>query len=355
MTTMSQAFTLLNPGPINVSAAVRDALATSPDQCHREPEYLDMQGRVREKLALAFGVKDAYEAILVTGSGTAAMEAMVTSVVGTGLLVIDNGVYGSRLASMAEVHRIPVRRLSTSWFERPDPTVMEHALDGCLDTIAVVHHETTTGLLNDLRAVSQIAQRRQCRLIVDSVSGLGGEYFDFREITPDAVCSTANKCIQGLPGVSFVLVRKGLSFERRSVYLDLGTLLYKQQSGDTPFTPAIQVTAALEAALDELIVETVPGRIARYRRAATALRAAIEGLGLELLLPAELRSNTITCAQLPNHVSYEQIHASMRSQGYIIYAGPGDLGHKAFRVANMGLIPSSRIEAFGPALARAIA
>ncbi|MHC5011439.1 MAG: hypothetical protein ACYTG6_10880 [Planctomycetota bacterium] len=101
---MTQAFTLLNPGPINVSAGVRRALADSPDQCHREPEYLTMQGRVREKLLEAFGIAADYDVALITGSGTAGMEAMVASVVGDGVLVVDNGVYGDRLLKMAEAH-----------------------------------------------------------------------------------------------------------------------------------------------------------------------------------------------------------------------------------------------------------
>jgi 2-aminoethylphosphonate-pyruvate transaminase len=352
---VGQAFTLLNPGPINVSERVRRALADSPDQCHREPEYLSMQGRVREKIVRAFGIERDYDAVLLTGSGTAGMEAMVASVVGTGVLVVDNGVYGARLAAMAAAHGVPHKVLRCSWFERPDPDAVRDALEDGLDTIALVHHETTTGLLNDVEAIAQVAHESGRRLVVDSVSGLAGEPLDFASAAPDAVCCTANKCIQGLPGVSFVLVRKGTPLVRRSIYLDLGNLLAKQVAGDTPFTPAIQVTAAFEAALDELIEETVAGRIARYGRACEVLRAAIASLGLDLLLPPALRSNTITCARLPAGVTYEQIHDRMRAEGYVIYAGQGDLKKEAFRVANMGAIPARELERFESALRRAIA
>src|SRR5215510_8213639 len=99
-------YVLLNPGPINVSARVRKALADCPDLCHREPEYLEMQTRVRAKLARAFGVEDAYDAILLTGSGTAAVESMVVSTVGTGVLVVDNGVYGDRICKIAEAYAL---------------------------------------------------------------------------------------------------------------------------------------------------------------------------------------------------------------------------------------------------------
>jgi 2-aminoethylphosphonate-pyruvate transaminase len=186
------------------------------------------------------------------------------------------------------------------------------------------------------------------------VSGLAGEAFDFGEIAPTAVCCTANKCIEGLPGVSFVLLRKGTSLERRSVYLDLEGQLEHQRAGGTPFTPAIQVTAALEAALDLLAEETVAGRITRYRGASDRIRGAMAEFGLELLLAPDLLSNTITCARMPAGASYERIHARMREDGFVIYAGQGDLAKASFRVANMGQIPDERLADFGPALKRAI-
>jgi len=351
---MGEAFTLLNPGPINVSERVRRALATCEDQCHREPEYLAMQERVRAKLVAAFGVGSDYDAVLVSGSGTAGMEMMMCSVAGDGVLVLDNGVYGDRLKQMAEAHGVRTKVLRGTWFERIDPAAVRDALEDGIDTIAMVHHETTTGLLNDVATIADVARATGRRLIVDSVSGLAGERFDFGRIQPAAVCSTANKCIQGLPGVSFVLLRKGTPLRKRSVYFDMGNQLKHQQAGGTPFTPAIQVTAALEAALDELIEETVAGRISRYGHASATVRAALAELGLALLLPQALLSNTITCARLPQGVTYAQIHERMREDGFVLYGGQGDLAKEAFRVANMGLIPQARLDAFGPALRRAI-
>jgi 2-aminoethylphosphonate-pyruvate transaminase len=353
--TLTQAFTLLNPGPVNVSERVRRALAASLDQCHREPEYLDMQGRVREKLARAFGIADRYDVALLTGSGTAAMEAMVLSATGKGLLAIDNGVYGDRLALMAEARGIPCRRLKATWFERPSVDAVRALLrGGDLDTVAIVHHETTTGLLNDLPSVAAACREAGAGLLVDGVSSLGGEALDFGVVAPAALCCTANKCVQGLPGVSFVLVRKGTPLARRSVYLDLQNLLEKQARGDTPYTPAIQVTAALEAAVDELIEETVPGRIARYRRASTRIRRAAASLGVEATLPAALHSGTITSFRLPKGVTYERVHDRMREDGFVIYGGQGDLKRSAFRVANMGVIPDEALERFEVALRRAV-
>jgi 2-aminoethylphosphonate-pyruvate transaminase len=292
--------------------------------------------------------------VLVSGSGTAGMEMMTCSVAGDGVLVLDNGVYGDRLKQMAEAHGIRCKVLKGSWFERIDPADVRAALDDDIDTIAMVHHETTTGLLSDVGAIAAVARETGRRLIVDSVSGLAGEAFDFDDIQPTAVCSTANKCVQGLPGVSFVFVKKGTPLRKRSVYFDMANQLKNQDAGGTPFTPAIQVTAALEVALDELIEETVAGRIARYRHASSTVRSILAGLDLALLLPEHLLSNTITCAKLPENVGYEQIHTRMREDGFVIYGGQGDLAKEAFRISNMGLIPQERLDALGAALKRAI-
>ena len=348
------AFTLLNPGPINVSKAVRDALHHSLDQCHREPEYLAMQDRVRRKLVSVFGVSSHYEAALITGSGTAAMEAMVNSVVEHGLLVLVNGVYGERLARIGRAHGLAVDVVERNWLEAHDPSTLGDALHDGIDTVAVVHHETTTGLLNDIPGIAAACRDHGKRLIVDSVSGLGGESFDMAEIEPAAVCCTANKCIQGLPGVSFVLVHRDTPLHSRSVYLDLPGILEKQRKSDTPFTPAIQVMAALEAALDELDAETVAGRIARYKAASTSIRATMERLDLTCLLPQDVRSNTITCAHLPSGITYTHIHDAMREKGFVIYGGQGHLSATAFRVANMGIIPPKRLKDFDKALEYAL-
>lgn len=350
------ALTLLNPGPINVSARVREALATCPDLCHREPEYFELQDEVRRLLVDVFGIGADYEAALVSGSGTSGMEAMLASVVGTGVVVVDNGVYGDRLAQMAAAHRIPHRVVKCDWFHRPDEDDLEVALaDPALDTLAIVHHETTTGLINDLEEIAARARRHGKRLIVDSVSGLAGEPFDFRVIRPDAVCSTANKCIHGLPGVSFVFVRKGTPLERRSLYLDLGLALAKQRASDTPFTPAIQVMAAFAEALRELGEETIAARQATYKARSDTIRSTLETLGLELMLPPALRSRTITSARLPAGLDYPTLHDRMKERGFVIYAGQGKLSEVAFRIANMGVWPEGRLDDLVAALREVLA
>jgi 2-aminoethylphosphonate-pyruvate transaminase len=189
---------------------------------------------------------------------------------------------------------------------------------------------------------------------VDGVSSLAGETFDFAKLAPEAVACTANKCVQGLPGIAFVLVKKGARLRRRSLYLDLGNVRDHQERGDTPFTPAIQVVAALEAAADELIEETVAGRIKRYRAASDRIRAAADEIGLKRMLPKKLLSNTITSFALPAGVEYPQVHDRMKEDGFVVYGGQGDLKKKAFRIANMGAIPEEALARLPAALRRAV-
>jgi 2-aminoethylphosphonate-pyruvate transaminase len=348
-------YVLMNPGPCNVTDRVRSALSTV-DLCHREPEYFECQNDVRQLLLDVFGLDAAeYAPILLTGSGTAAMEATIASAIGPGekVLVINNGVYGDRLAKMARAHQIDTVELVLEWTERPDSAKISAALDAdpSIRTLAIVHHETTTGLLNSLEEVATVAQERGVDLIVDTISGLAGEAFDFDRIQPAYTIGTANKCIQGLPGISFVIARRraierAAGFPPRTIYLNLPSYLATQEQSNTPFTPAVQVVFAFREALRELSEETVAGRINRMRNASAILREGFVNLGLELLLPEEQRSNTITMIRLPEGLDYPTLHDAVKEMGFIIYAGQGDLSKTCFRVANMGAIPTDELHRF---------
>ena len=350
---------LMNPGPVNVSERVRRALL-GPDLCHREDEYYDLQDEIRALLLEVFGLDGSeWASVLITGSGTAALEMAVSSSVSPGgrMLVVDNGVYGDRIAKIAEAHWIAHDRVVADWTAAaPLDRVAEALSAGTYEVVAAVHHETTTGLINPIGRLAELARSHGAALVVDSISGLAGEAFGFEA---DLVVGTANKCVQGLPGVSFALGRRGFfekiaAYPPRSLYLHLPNQLAHQERRSTPFTPAIQVSYALCEALIELREETVAGRIARYQRAAATLRGGFERLGLRYLLSAELRSNTITSVELPAGVAYEGLHDALKARGYVIYAGQGGLAAKAFRVANMGWIPEDALRAFEGHLAEAL-
>jgi 2-aminoethylphosphonate-pyruvate transaminase len=336
-------YILLNPGPVNVSPRVQQALLRG-DLCHREEEFSDLLVAIRSKLLRAFAPRG-YTAIPLSGSGTLAVEAMVSSALPEGrkLLVINNGVYGERMLRMAEAHRIPAVELRYGWTERPDLEQIENTLkaDPAIGAVALVHHETTTGLLNPVTEVGVITRRVGRLLLLDAVSALGGEDLDLARDGVDLCACTANKCVQGLPGVAFVLVGNEAMMAmqehpRRSLYLHLPLHWEAQERRSIPFTPSVQAWYALDAALDELLEETVAARVKRYRTAAFLLREGFTRMGLKFLLPPEYHANSLTSLLLPEGMTYPRLHDDLKESGFVIYEGQGKLQTGIFRVANMG-------------------
>jgi 2-aminoethylphosphonate-pyruvate transaminase len=345
---------LLNPGPVNVTDRVRQALML-PDLCHREKEFSDLMAAIRIKLLKAFDIEEDYTSVLVSGSGTAALEMAVSSSISPGrsMLVIQNGVYGERIGKICDVYKLNRRTIELEWGKPPSLEDIENQLkqNPDIEVVALVHHETTTGLLNPLKEVGELARRYKKIFLVDCISSLAGDEIDFESCPIDIAVGTANKCIQGFPGVSFVLFRKK-DLERlnkipeRTLYFNLTGYHKAQEKGGMLFTPAIPAHYALDVALDELIEETVAGRVQRYASAAKFLRNGFKGLGLEFLIPEGWRSNCLTGLYLPKGMSYEKLHEELKANGFVIYAGQGNLSDNIFRIANMGDITQEEFERF---------
>ena len=347
---------LLNPGPVNVSERVRNAL-TMQDICHRESECADLMANIQDKLLRAFvpGAESDYVAILLTGSGTAAVEATILSALPMGkrFIVINNGVYGQRISLMVASQRLGASEIKVEWHTRPDPEKVRLILQQHKEAyaVAMVHHETTLGLINPVEEIAKIVDGFNRVFIVDSVSGLAGESIDIAKSHMYLVAGTAGKCIQGFPGVSFVLARKGymdkmLKFPKRSCYLNLANYYQAQQQGSVPFTPAVQVYSAFHEALTELLEEGVNNRIQRYARGAKVIREGMASLGVQAVLPAEVQSNSLTAFYLPDGVSYQNLHDQLKAREFVIYAGQDHLESKIFRVANMGNLEEKDFQAF---------
>ena len=340
--------TLLNPGPANTTETVRSAASRVPDLCHREQEFFEVMQEVRRELTeIAGGSESTHSTVIFTGSGTAAVEATVASAVPKNgkILVVDNGVYGDRIAKMAEAHRIPFQRLKYEWTQAAVPGDLDAALaeDDSITHVAVIHHETTTGLLNPVHEIGEVVARRGRSLIVDAMSSLAGEKLDVVADNIDYVASSSNKCLQGLPGLSFVVARRGClealdGGPTRSVYLDLHNQWTQEEADNTPFTPAIQVFFNLKQAIAELRAETLEGRLARYAACAATLRDEMQQLGFRILVPESCRSNLLTTFLLPVGLEYDPLHDAMKRRGYIIYAGQSSLKEIAFRIANLGTL-----------------
>ncbi|MFF6931064.1 MULTISPECIES: pyridoxal-phosphate-dependent aminotransferase family protein [Streptomyces] len=346
---------LLNPGPVNVHDRVRAALA-GPDECHREPESQALLGTVGGKITEVCGAgRDSHATVLFTGSGTAALEAVLSSVVPADgrLLVLDNGHYGERLLRIADVHGIATVRLEFGWAVPLDLDAVDQALaaDAGITHVAVVHHETSTGMLNPLRELGPLVARHGRSLIADAISSLGAEDLDVVRDHVDWCVGTANKCLEGMPGISFVCApRERLEaladVPARTFYFDLSAN-YRAQvvKGSPQFTPAVQILRALDAALDLTLAEGVAARTARYAARAAEIRAGLEERGIELLLPPERRAGSITNAHLANGMTYDELHDGLKEHGYVIYATQ-EKSAGVFRLANMGQLTGEDIAGF---------
>jgi 2-aminoethylphosphonate-pyruvate transaminase len=347
---------LLNPGPVNISERVRQAL-TRPDLCHRESEFAELLHRIQTKLLRAFvpGAESEYVAVVLTGSGTAAVEAALMSSLphGRRILILNNGVYGERMSQIVGLHRLGVSELKYEWTVRPDPDKLLLALRQHQEVhvVGMVHHETTTGLINPVKEIADIVDNQNRVFVLDAVSALAGEPIDIAGSHIYMVAGTAGKCIQGIPGVSFVLVRKGFvermrAYPKRSWYLHLTHYIDNDGRGTVPFTPAVQIYYAFDEALSELLEEGVANRIHRYKRMAAIIRDRMAKLGIKPVLPPDHQSNTITAYYVPEGVSYQSLHDRLKAAGYVIYAGQGNLENRIFRVANMGALTESQFTGF---------
>ena len=355
-----QRMVLLNPGPVTLTKRVRAAL-TEGDWCHREPEFAALTQDTNRRLVSVYpNLVENYAAVTMTGSGTSAVEGMLASFAPDtgGTLVLANGVYGERMAKMLTAHRKPHELQCGPWTEPVDLDAAAAMLDAHpgITHIATVHHETTTGRLNDLDAIGALCRKRDIALLLDGVSSYGAEAIDAEAWNLEAVAATANKCLHGVPGLSFVVGHERLwtrtSAQVGSVYLDLNAY-YAGQHGEgfSPFTQSVQVAFALRVALDEL--EEAGGWRARrqsYLDRATRIHAALDAAGVGLLLGEEESSCVLRSYLLPDGVGYQELHDRLKQAGFVIYAGQGQLAPDIFRLAYMGDITAADLDSLCAAL-----
>ncbi|WP_069705271.1 2-aminoethylphosphonate aminotransferase [Burkholderia seminalis] len=341
---------LLNPGPVTLTERVRRSLL-QPDLCHRESEFFDLQDEARARLVAAYELDPAeWTAVLMTGSGTAAVESMIAALVPQDgkLLVIENGVYGERITQIATQYGIAHDVLKHEWMQAPDPAQIAARLDaGGYTHVAVIHHETTTGRLNDLGAIAEVCRARGVKMLVDGVSSFGAEAIDFAGGDIDAVAATANKCLHGVPGAAFVIVRRRALAKAasRTYYLDLGRLAKLQDQRNTPFTPSVHAYYALVEALREF--DEAGGwraRHAHYKALADQAQAGLAARGMLLVLPEGASSVVLRAYRLPQGVTYEALHDGLKARGFVIYAGQGGLSKELFRISTMGAIQAADVE-----------
>lgn len=343
---------LLNPGPVSLSEAVRKA-AVSADLCHREPEFFELQSRVRERLLDVYDCpRDDWATVLLGGSGTTALEAMLASLPGRDarLLVIENGVYGERISRIADIHGIAFEMVEHAWTEAIDFARVKQSLaQGAFTHLAAVHHETTTGRLNDVARLAGLCEKHGVSLLLDTVSSFGAEAIPFESPALAGCAVTANKCLHGIPGLCFVVARRNAlessAEPPRTLYLHLPLWLAQQDRQSTPFTPPVNALLALDKALEELAGQGGwKGRHARYTRLAGGVRRTLARCGVQTLLPPDESSCVLTSYLIPGGMNYEGIHDALKHWGFVIYAGQGSLVAELFRISTMGDITDYDME-----------
>ncbi|MFQ5616314.1 MAG: 2-aminoethylphosphonate--pyruvate transaminase [Anaerolineales bacterium] len=337
---------IFTPGPLTTSQTVKQAMLH--DLGSRDFTFIERIKDIRQRL-LSLGKvrKGDYEAVIVQGSGTFGLESAVSSTIPPGgkLLVIINGAYGRRIAQIARVLNIEVETLTCPENRTPDLAGIESALAGDkrITNVAVVHCETTTGIINPIREIGGIVKGFGKFFFVDAMSSFGATPLNLAECGIDFLVSSANKCIEGVPGFSIILVKRNsiLATEgyARSLSLDL-LAQWKglEANGQFRFTPPTHALLAFHQALLELEAEGgVEGRAARYRANYETLNAGMREMGFQEYLRPEDQGYIITSFRYPSHPNFrfETFYQYLNDKGYVIY--PGKVSDAdCFRIGSIG-------------------
>lgn len=336
---------LLTPGPATTTDSVKFAQVV-PDICPREKAFVSLMEYVSMELTRLVADPADYWTVLFGGSGTAAVESIVSTVVcpEDSIVIVNNGAYGKRMCEIAEAFRLNVAEFKSPPQAVVDLSALElYIRDRTPTHLAIVHHETTTGLLNDIAAIGKLCAKYHIDMIVDAISSFAAVPIRMKDMNIRYLAASSNKSIQGMAGVSFVIAEKS-KLENRSdrktgnYYLNLyAQYKFFSQTGQMRFTPPVQTLYALKQAINELKQEGVKERYRRYVKSWETLIAGIGRLGLTYIGSEEYHSKMVTCIVAPDIEGYDfyEMHDFLYEKGFTIY--PGKLEEfNTFRIANIG-------------------
>ncbi len=355
---------LLTPGPLTTTRATKEAMLR--DWGSRDGAFIAMNARVRRRLVELVGGEASHVCVPLQGSGTFIVEAMIGTLVPPDgkLLVLVNGAYGRRMVRMCEYYRRACLVQETAEDRPVDPAALDATLarDPAVTHVVVVHCETTSGVLNPLEEIAAVTARRGRRLLIDAMSAFGAIPLDARRIAFDAVVASGNKCLEGVPGMGFAIVRREALEEARGQAPSLSLDLHDQwvsmeKNGQWRFTPPTHVIAALDRALDQHAAEGgVAGRGARYRRNCELLLAGLRGMGFETLLPDRLQAPIIVTVRMPADPKFhfETFYERLGERGYVIYPGKLTVAD-SFRIGCIGALGEAEMRGVLQAIREVVA
>lgn len=336
---------LFTPGPLTTSRTVKQAMLR--DLGSRDGEFLRVVREIRAELLAVAGLGDAYTTVLMQGSGTFSVEAVLGSAIPPHgkLLILSNGAYGNRMIAMARTLRIEHAVIEYSENCNTNASDAANALesDPSITHIAMVHSETTSGLINDVVAVGALAQTSGKQFIVDAMSSFGGIETNWQNVNADYIVSSANKCIEGVPGFGFILARRDALTNTEGWARSLALDVFAQWQGlegdgQFRFTPPTHALLAFRQALDELAQEGgVSARAARYRANYETLLSGTRALGLREYLEPPQQGHIIVSFLYPaeSWFDFKTFCARLNERGFVIY--PGKVGNaNCFRIGCIG-------------------
>lgn len=338
---------LMLPGPTTVDPRVLAAMSKAVVN-HRGAKYGEILTETTELMSKVFQTPN--KSYLLTGSGTAAMETAVANTVAPGekILNVVGGKFGERFMKIAQTHGIDAQELAVKWGTAVTPKQIEEALDADEDikAITVVHNETSTGVAAPIEEIGKVMKNYDALYIVDTVSSLGGDHVDVEKFGIDVCVTGSQKCLAAPPGMAAITLSDDAwkavdNVETNTFYLDLKAA---RKSGDknppeTPYTPSVSLTYAMNEALKIVMEEGLENRVARHHKAAKASVAAVKALGLELFADEAVSSATVTAVKIPEGVSDADFRGTTRDKYGVELAGGQDhLKGNVFRIGHMGCI-----------------
>jgi aspartate aminotransferase-like enzyme len=340
---------LMTAGPTPLPPAVSQVMA-EPILYHRAPAFIEIYARVLRRLKDVFQTEN--EVLLFASSGTGAMESAVANLLAPGdaALVASCGKFGQRWGELCDAFGAETLRLDVEWGERVDPDEVARALDGASGRVKAVyatHSETSTGVVNDVRAIAEVAHEHGAVICVDAVSGLGVVDLPVDDWELDVVASGSQKALMTPPGLSFCsvserayeLARDARARGAGSYYFDWEKTRDGQRKDppDSPFTPAVTLVRALDVALELIEKETLARVFERHALLGRAARQAVKALGLELFGPEDDAANVVTVVKVPEGVDGAAIPKTMRdTYRFTIAGGQAHLKGKIVRIAHCG-------------------